>query len=90
MWGPGQGLTGARLVTPRGVPLQKLPEHWDNNKKLCLRVAENAAPLQAAEAAVLREKCQDFEVPAWGLRGACLGTLGKALLLFPAAGSWLP
>lgn len=67
-------------------PLQKLPEHWDNNKKLCLRVAENAAPLQAAEAAVVRQKCQDFEVPAWGL----LSTFGKALLLFPAAGSWLP
>uniref|UniRef100_A0A674H6Q3 Dynein axonemal heavy chain 17 n=1 Tax=Taeniopygia guttata TaxID=59729 RepID=A0A674H6Q3_TAEGU len=41
--------------------LQKLPESWDNNKKLCLRVADNAAPLQAAEAAILRSKCQDFE-----------------------------
>uniref|UniRef100_A0A8C9NDF6 Dynein axonemal heavy chain 17 n=1 Tax=Serinus canaria TaxID=9135 RepID=A0A8C9NDF6_SERCA len=42
--------------------LQKLPESWDNNKKLCLRVAESAAPLQAAEAAIIRSKCQDFEV----------------------------
>uniref|UniRef100_A0A8C5IYP6 Dynein axonemal heavy chain 17 n=1 Tax=Junco hyemalis TaxID=40217 RepID=A0A8C5IYP6_JUNHY len=41
--------------------LQKLPESWDNNKKLCLRVSESAAPLQAAEAAVIRNKCQDFE-----------------------------
>ncbi|NXU67438.1 DYH17 protein, partial [Horornis vulcanius] len=39
-------------------PLQKLPEHWENNKRLCLRVADNAAPLQAAEAAILRQKCQ--------------------------------
>ncbi|NXS24935.1 DYH17 protein, partial [Mystacornis crossleyi] len=38
--------------------LQNLPELWDNNKRLCLRVAENAAPLQAAEAAVLRQKGQ--------------------------------
>uniref|UniRef100_A0A674GE64 Dynein axonemal heavy chain 17 n=1 Tax=Taeniopygia guttata TaxID=59729 RepID=A0A674GE64_TAEGU len=72
--------------------LQKLPESWDNNKKLCLRVADNAAPLQAAEAAILRSKCQDFEVPAWGLRAGrqLLGSFGKTLQLFPSARSWLP
>ncbi|XP_039572044.1 dynein heavy chain 17, axonemal isoform X2 [Passer montanus] len=48
--------------------LQKLPESWDNNKKLCLRVADNAAPLQAAEAAILRNKCQDFEVQQLAFR----------------------
>ncbi|KAF2980505.1 hypothetical protein EK904_000039, partial [Melospiza melodia maxima] len=48
--------------------LQKLPESWDNNKKLCLRVAESAAPLQAAEAAVIRNKCQDFEVQQLAFR----------------------
>ncbi|NXE69982.1 DYH17 protein, partial [Calcarius ornatus] len=48
--------------------LQKLPESWDNNKKLCLRVAESAAPLQAAEAAVIRSKCQDFEAQQLAFR----------------------
>ncbi|NXU45124.1 DYH17 protein, partial [Drymodes brunneopygia] len=46
---------------PEEIHLQlqdKLPERWENNKRLCLRVAENAAPLQAAEAAILRNKCQ--------------------------------
>lgn len=77
---------------PTWCPLQNLPELWDNNKRLCLRVAENAAPLQAAEAAILRQKCQDFEVPAWGLRAGrqLLGSFGETLLLFPTAGSWLP
>ncbi|NXF14308.1 DYH17 protein, partial [Smithornis capensis] len=40
------------------LQLQKLPGRWSNNKKLCLRVAESAAPLQANEAAILRGKCQ--------------------------------
>lgn len=65
-WGVG-GRAGARwgrAGDPACCPLQKLPESWDNNKKLCLRVAESAAPLQAAEAAIIRSKCQDFEVPA--------------------------
>lgn len=77
---------------PTWCPLQKLPESWDNNKKLCLRVADNAAPLQAAEAAILRNKCQDFEVPAWGPRAGrqLLGSFGKTLRLFPNARSWLP
>ncbi|NXU85060.1 DYH17 protein, partial [Xiphorhynchus elegans] len=44
------------------LKLQNLPERWDSNKKLCLRVADSAAPLQANEAAILREKCQEFEV----------------------------
>nr|XP_054501017.1 dynein axonemal heavy chain 17 [Agelaius phoeniceus] len=48
--------------------LQKLPESWDSNKKLCLRVAESAAPLQAAEAAIIRSKCQDFEVQQLAFR----------------------
>uniref|UniRef100_A0A803WBL3 Dynein axonemal heavy chain 17 n=1 Tax=Ficedula albicollis TaxID=59894 RepID=A0A803WBL3_FICAL len=52
---------GDKMPDEIHLQLQKLPEQWDNNKKLCLRVAESAAPLQAAEAAVLRDKCQDFE-----------------------------
>ncbi|NXH86672.1 DYH17 protein, partial [Edolisoma coerulescens] len=47
---------------PTRCPLQNLPDRWDNTKRLCLRVADNAAPLQAAEAIVLRQKGQDFEV----------------------------
>ncbi|XP_030817712.1 dynein heavy chain 17, axonemal [Camarhynchus parvulus] len=53
--------------------LQKLPESWDNNKKLCLRVADSAAPLQAAEAAILRSKCQDFEVQQLAFRESFQG-----------------
>ncbi|NXU06824.1 DYH17 protein, partial [Buphagus erythrorhynchus] len=49
---------GDKMPEEIHLQLQKLPEHWDNNKKLCLRVAESAAPLQAAEAALLRDKCQ--------------------------------
>ncbi|NXY64484.1 DYH17 protein, partial [Callaeas wilsoni] len=49
---------GDKMPEEIHLQLQNLPEHWENNKKLCLRVAENAAPLQAGEAAILREKCQ--------------------------------
>uniref|UniRef100_A0A8C0VE51 Dynein axonemal heavy chain 17 n=1 Tax=Cyanistes caeruleus TaxID=156563 RepID=A0A8C0VE51_CYACU len=52
---------GDKMPEEVHLQLKKLPEHWDNNKKLCLRVADNAAPLQAAEAAILRQKCEDFE-----------------------------
>ncbi|NXP83472.1 DYH17 protein, partial [Ramphastos sulfuratus] len=31
------------------IKLQDLPEHWDSTKKLCLRVKQNVAPLQAHE-----------------------------------------
>lgn len=89
-WGVG-GRAGARwgrAGDPACCPLQKLPESWDNNKKLCLRVAESAAPLQAAEAAIIRSKCQDFEVPAGA--GAALDSPGRTLLLLPAARPWLP
>ncbi|NXK90148.1 DYH17 protein, partial [Formicarius rufipectus] len=50
------------------LKLQNLPEHWNNNKKLCLRVAESAAPLQASEAAILRRKCQEFEIKQHAFR----------------------
>ncbi|XP_016158228.1 PREDICTED: dynein heavy chain 17, axonemal isoform X1 [Ficedula albicollis] len=59
---------GDKMPDEIHLQLQKLPEQWDNNKKLCLRVAESAAPLQAAEAAVLRDKCQDFEVKQLAFR----------------------
>ncbi|NWW14013.1 DYH17 protein, partial [Oreocharis arfaki] len=49
---------GDKMPEEVHLQLQNLPEGWDNNKRLCLRVAENAAPLQAAEAAILRQKCQ--------------------------------
>ncbi|NWR46185.1 DYH17 protein, partial [Regulus satrapa] len=52
---------GDKMPEEIHLQLQKLPEHWDGTKKLSVRVAEHAAPLQAAEAAVLRHKCQDFE-----------------------------
>uniref|UniRef100_A0A803VV29 Dynein axonemal heavy chain 17 n=1 Tax=Ficedula albicollis TaxID=59894 RepID=A0A803VV29_FICAL len=72
---------GDKMPDEIHLQLQKLPEQWDNNKKLCLRVAESAAPLQAAEAAVLRDKCQDFEV---GLRaGRQLGLLWEGSAALP-------
>ncbi|NWU29126.1 DYH17 protein, partial [Dyaphorophyia castanea] len=66
------GCLGRALWGQAGDPtwcrLQNLPERWDNNKRLCLRVAENAAPLQAAEAAVLHQKGQEFEVQQLAFR----------------------
>ncbi|KAM6377006.1 LOW QUALITY PROTEIN: dynein axonemal heavy chain 17 [Pluvialis apricaria] len=44
------------------LQLQELPEHWDGIKKLCLRVKQSAAPLQANEVNIIRKKCQQFEV----------------------------
>ncbi|NXC57105.1 DYH17 protein, partial [Aleadryas rufinucha] len=59
---------GDKMPEEVHLQLQNLPERWDNNKRLCLRVAENAAPLQAAEAAILRQKGQDFEVQQLAFR----------------------
>ncbi|NXB98994.1 DYH17 protein, partial [Orthonyx spaldingii] len=59
---------GDKMPEEIHLQLQKLPERWDNNKRLCLRVAENVAPLQANEAAILRNKCQDFEVQQLAFR----------------------
>ncbi|NXH39972.1 DYH17 protein, partial [Dicaeum eximium] len=64
---------GDKMPEEIHLQLQKLPESWDNNKKLCLRVAENAAPLQAAEAAILRDKCQEFEVRQLAFRDTFQG-----------------
>ncbi|NXK40473.1 DYH17 protein, partial [Piprites chloris] len=50
------------------LQLKNLPERWDNNKRLCLRVADSVAPLQAGEAAILRGKCQEFEVQQHAFR----------------------
>ncbi|NXE83161.1 DYH17 protein, partial [Cochlearius cochlearius] len=44
------------------LQLHDLPERWDGTKKLCLRVKQSAAPLQANEVNVIRRKCQQFEV----------------------------
>ncbi|NWV63827.1 DYH17 protein, partial [Malurus elegans] len=49
---------GDKMPEEVHLQLQNLPERWENNKRLCLRVAENAAPLQAAEAEILRKKSQ--------------------------------
>ncbi|NXD31458.1 DYH17 protein, partial [Spelaeornis formosus] len=49
---------GDKMPEEIHLQLQKLPEQWDNNKKLCLRVVENVAPLRAAEAAIIHDKCQ--------------------------------
>uniref|UniRef100_A0A8D0EXS5 Dynein axonemal heavy chain 17 n=1 Tax=Strix occidentalis caurina TaxID=311401 RepID=A0A8D0EXS5_STROC len=51
------------------LQLHDLPEHWDSTKKLCLRVKQSVAPLQANEVNNLRKKCQQFEVPARGPGG---------------------
>ncbi|XP_009879601.1 PREDICTED: dynein heavy chain 17, axonemal [Charadrius vociferus] len=44
------------------LQLQELPEHWDGTKKLCLRVKQSVAPLQANEVNSIRKKCQQFEL----------------------------
>ncbi|XP_064006872.1 dynein axonemal heavy chain 17 [Pogoniulus pusillus] len=44
------------------MKLQDLPEHWDSTKKLCLRVKQNVAPLQAHEVKNIYRRCQQFEV----------------------------
>ncbi|KAM6049902.1 dynein axonemal heavy chain 17 [Theristicus caerulescens] len=44
------------------LQLHELPDHWDSTKKLCLRVKQSAAPLQANEVNIIRRKCQQFEV----------------------------
>ncbi|NXL03800.1 DYH17 protein, partial [Mesembrinibis cayennensis] len=44
------------------LQLHDLPDHWDSTKKLCLRVKQSAAPLQANEVNIIRRKCQQFEV----------------------------
>ncbi|NXJ22597.1 DYH17 protein, partial [Dicrurus megarhynchus] len=64
---------GDKMPEEIHLQLQNLPELWDNNKRLCLRVAENAAPLQAAEATILRQKCQDFEVQQLAFRDTFQG-----------------
>ncbi|NXS34473.1 DYH17 protein, partial [Pomatostomus ruficeps] len=64
---------GDKMPEEIHLQLQNLPERWDNNKKLCLRVAENAAPLQASEAAILRNKCQEFEVQQLAFRESFQG-----------------
>ncbi|KFP53735.1 Dynein heavy chain 17, axonemal, partial [Cathartes aura] len=43
------------------LQLHDLPERWDGTKKLCLRVKQSAAPLQANEVNIIRRKCQQFE-----------------------------
>ncbi|NWV39884.1 DYH17 protein, partial [Grantiella picta] len=53
---------GLQAGDPTWCPLQNLPERWENNKRLCLRAAESAAPLQAAEASIIRKKCAEFEI----------------------------
>ncbi|XP_059684255.1 dynein axonemal heavy chain 17 [Gavia stellata] len=44
------------------LQLHDLPEHWDGTKKLCQRVKQSAAPLQANEVNIIHRKCQQFEV----------------------------
>ncbi|NWW79259.1 DYH17 protein, partial [Climacteris rufus] len=59
---------GDKMPEKIHLQLQNLPERWDNNKRLCLKVAESAAPLQASEAAILRKKCQEFEIQQHAFR----------------------
>ncbi|XP_077689901.1 dynein axonemal heavy chain 17 [Eretmochelys imbricata] len=44
------------------MQLHDLPEQWNNTKKLSFQVKQNVAPLQATEVAILRRKCQQFEI----------------------------
>ncbi|NXY12732.1 DYH17 protein, partial [Atrichornis clamosus] len=64
---------GDKMPEEIHLQLQNLPERWDNNKRLCLRVAETAAPLQATEATILRKKCQEFEIQQHALRESFQG-----------------
>ncbi|NXX48555.1 DYH17 protein, partial [Tricholaema leucomelas] len=50
------------------MKLQDLPEHWDSTKKLCLRVKQNVAPLQAHEVKNIYRRCQQFEVQQHSFR----------------------
>uniref|UniRef100_A0A8C4U7P5 Dynein axonemal heavy chain 17 n=1 Tax=Falco tinnunculus TaxID=100819 RepID=A0A8C4U7P5_FALTI len=43
------------------LQLNDLPEHWDSTKKLCLRVKQNMAPLQANKVNLICRKCQQFK-----------------------------
>ncbi|NXE96762.1 DYH17 protein, partial [Menura novaehollandiae] len=67
------GTYGDKMPEGIHLQLQNLPERWDNNKKLCLRVAESAAPLQATEATILRKKCQEFEIQQHAFRESFQG-----------------
>lgn len=63
MWG-GQGQAPwSQAADAVWCLLQDLPEHWDSTKKLCLRVKQNVAPLQAHEVKNIYRRCQEFEVP---------------------------
>ncbi|KAK2528616.1 hypothetical protein Q9233_007587 [Columba guinea] len=42
--------------------LEKLPEKWNNIKKLAIAVKQHVAPLQANEMTVLRKSCSAFDV----------------------------
>ncbi|XP_065549706.1 dynein axonemal heavy chain 17 [Lathamus discolor] len=53
---------GVEMSEKVHLQLQELPEQWDSTKKLCLRVKQKAAPLQANEANIIHRKCQQFEV----------------------------
>lgn len=44
------------------VPLQELPEKWNNVRKQATLVKQQVAPLQAIEMAGLRRKCASFDV----------------------------
>ena len=41
---------------------QELPEQWNNCKKNAVTVKQQVAPLQAAEVAIIRRKCGQFDV----------------------------
>uniref|UniRef100_A0A8C4U9P4 Dynein axonemal heavy chain 17 n=1 Tax=Falco tinnunculus TaxID=100819 RepID=A0A8C4U9P4_FALTI len=47
------------------LQLNDLPEHWDSTKKLCLRVKQNMAPLQANKVNLICRKCQQFKHAFW-------------------------
>ncbi|XP_061866833.1 dynein axonemal heavy chain 17 isoform X5 [Colius striatus] len=59
---------GDELPEEIHLQLHDLPEHWDATKKLCLRVKQSAAPLQAIEVNSIHKKCQQFEVQQLSFR----------------------
>lgn len=53
---------GQELPEEVHLQLQELPEQWNNCKKNAVTVKQQVAPLQAAEVAIIRRKCGQFDV----------------------------
>ncbi|KAM6403695.1 dynein axonemal heavy chain 17 [Rhynochetos jubatus] len=56
------GTYGEKMPEEIHLQLHDLPEHWESTKKLCLRVKQSTAPLQAREVNSIHRMCRQFEV----------------------------